>query len=364
MTYEDEVLADSPVAYYPMDETSGSTLNDKSGNGHDGAIQNNPTLDQPGFNNNTRSILFNGAYERVDINTTAVANHPETVEGWARFTGDQSTNGGASVCNDRESTGVQLTLTYDRDGWQWAWEGTNDGYESIYDEASFSYDTWHHVVGTHDGSTARLYVDGTEVNNYSGKDFTPRSSGECTIAANDSNTSTERYFVGYISGVALYDKELSASRIQAHYDAANATEKSTDHTTQAVLQLEREENHTTHAHLVNRSEEPYTTSAYLAQYDAEKTHTSSAVLQTTPTRTHTTHAHLLETQTLTHTSSAVLVARQTLTHTTSSHVVIRTTLAHNTSAHVYAGPDVRMYIAPRLYYGWEFSGLYKRWRSQ
>jgi len=233
MSYEDEVLSDNPVAYYPMDETSGSTLNDRSGNGHDGTIQNSPTLDQPGFSSDSRSILFNGVDERVDIATTAVSNHPETVEAWARHTGDQSVSGFGSVVGDREDTGVRLDLMDSRDGWRFVWEGSNDGLEIITDKSSFSQDTWQHLVITHDGSTARLYVDGNEVATYSGKDFTPRSSGEATIATYDPNASQERHFKGYISGVAFYDYELSASRIQAHYDAAYAPADAPDLTATA-----------------------------------------------------------------------------------------------------------------------------------
>jgi hypothetical protein len=228
MTYEDEVLADNPVAYYPMDETSGSTLNDKSGNGYDGTMYNSPSLDQPGFNRRTRSIFFNGSDQRVDVYTEAVSSKPETIEAWARHTGDQSVSGSSSIVNDREDNGVQLTLGYNRDGWQFAWEGEDDGYESIFDGSSFTQDEWAHLVATHDGSTARLYVDGTEVASYTGKDFTPRSSGECTIAASDNYPPSERLFNGYISGVAIYDYELSASRIQDHYVAAKAVPVSAD----------------------------------------------------------------------------------------------------------------------------------------
>ena len=36
--YAAEVLADSPVAYWRLSETSGSTVADETGNGHDGTV--------------------------------------------------------------------------------------------------------------------------------------------------------------------------------------------------------------------------------------------------------------------------------------------------------------------------------------
>lgn len=47
-TYEAQVLQFSPSAYYKLDETSGTTLVDSSGNGRDGTFTGSPTLAQAG----------------------------------------------------------------------------------------------------------------------------------------------------------------------------------------------------------------------------------------------------------------------------------------------------------------------------
>ena len=49
MSYFDEVMADSPVAYYRMDEASG-LIQDSSGNGNNATVLNGttPTYSEPG----------------------------------------------------------------------------------------------------------------------------------------------------------------------------------------------------------------------------------------------------------------------------------------------------------------------------
>ena len=81
---------------------------------------------------------------------------------------------------------------------------------------------WHHVAGTYDGSFVRLYVDGTEVGpgtpstisiNYALSDnqnfyIGTYKSSTCTLG-----------FVGDVDEVQIYSRSLSASEIQAIYNA-------------------------------------------------------------------------------------------------------------------------------------------------
>ncbi len=59
-SYETEVVADSPEVYWRLDETSGTTANDSSGNGNDGTYTNSPVLNQP-------SLLASGDGKAVDF---------------------------------------------------------------------------------------------------------------------------------------------------------------------------------------------------------------------------------------------------------------------------------------------------------
>ncbi len=81
-----------------------------------------------------------------------------------------------------------------------------------------SFNTWHHIVGTNNGSTAKLYIDSVEVAN----DTSPATSlaaslqplgiGWGRVAA--ANT----YFNGSISDVKIYNRALTTPEIELLYD--------------------------------------------------------------------------------------------------------------------------------------------------
>jgi hypothetical protein len=77
--------------------------------------------------------------------------------------------------------------------------------------------TWAHLVMTYDNVTLRLYKDGVEIGNLA-------VAGPIDTGANEShigNILTEYYpFNGDIDEVAVYKTALSAERIKAHYEAS------------------------------------------------------------------------------------------------------------------------------------------------
>ena len=71
--------------------------------------------------------------------------------------------------------------------------------------------TWRHVAGTWDNSTARAYVDGVEVAN-GGSMGTPQDLNRFSVGAL-LRASAALYFSGSVAEVALYDATLSAAQI-------------------------------------------------------------------------------------------------------------------------------------------------------
>ncbi|MFL5902187.1 MAG: LamG domain-containing protein, partial [Solirubrobacterales bacterium] len=80
----------------------------------------------------------------------------------------------------------------------------------------------YHVLGTYDGTTQRLYVNGAEVVS------TPLTGG---IAANSNALNIASWnggsepFNGTIDDLAVYTNALSAARVKAHYEAGTSTSK-------------------------------------------------------------------------------------------------------------------------------------------
>jgi hypothetical protein len=84
--------------------------------------------------------------------------------------------------------------------------------------ASIWNGSWHHVAGTYDGSTVRLFVDGVEVGTGSAVGApisyaTP--TGDLTIGALNQSVPLPYNFIGDIDEVRVYDRVLTLAEIQA-----------------------------------------------------------------------------------------------------------------------------------------------------
>lgn len=220
MTYSSEVLADSPLVYWRLGESSGTVAQDATANDRDGTIGASATLGVTGALGGsgdsdtaiTTSGTSAGTVDRAYAAWMDVTN-AVSMECWVKFTGTTtryywSRTGGTAVncglstvsgtirfhVNGVASTSVNSPLTY------------NDG-------------NWHHVVGTYDGSTARIYVDGAE-----------KATSTATTGNLDSTTNGlqvggrgQDYFTGSVDEAAYYNTVLSAARVLAHYDAGTTT---------------------------------------------------------------------------------------------------------------------------------------------
>jgi len=98
--------------------------------------------------------------------------------------------------------------------------GHNGGYVASPDAGTGIWDNnWHHIVGTYDGSSVKLYVDGTEISGgtistediaYNSEDFYIGSYG------------TGYYFNGLIDEVKIYNRALDSDEVLEHYNAVGS----------------------------------------------------------------------------------------------------------------------------------------------
>ena len=101
--YQDEVLADNPVAYYRFEETSGTTANDASGNSNSGAYNNGVLLGQPSAPALGNAARFDGVNDYVSTSRTVSTDF--TLELWinttaSSLTGSQAYEGNGLVWSD------------------------------------------------------------------------------------------------------------------------------------------------------------------------------------------------------------------------------------------------------------------------
>jgi hypothetical protein len=78
--------------------------------------------------------------------------------------------------------------------------------------------TWTHMAVSFDGSTLRLYVNGAQAASMAAT-YVVNPTAAFGIGALDYSGTWGDFFTGQIDEAALYGTALSASRIQAHYEA-------------------------------------------------------------------------------------------------------------------------------------------------
>jgi hypothetical protein len=213
--YPGAVMADKPVAYYRMGESSGQPQ-DFSGNGnHTTTVTGTPAYSQPGaIADENGAIRFQGTTN----NQFTAPDHPTldvgdlfTVEAWIKLA---ATGQYHEIVNKGGGT-FQLDVS-DIGSIRLAEAGIAIiCYSSV---AITDTTTWHHIVATKDGVNFKIYLDNVDVT---------ISAGGATCGSG-----TEALFIGnlyaggfpanaFLDEIAVYPTYLSATRIAAHYAASS-----------------------------------------------------------------------------------------------------------------------------------------------
>jgi PKD repeat protein len=222
-TYATEILADSPLAYWRLGEASGATAADASGNGRVGSYLNTPTLGASGAlaSDTNTAVGFNGSNEYVNVPYQAALNPAQvTVEAWAYPTGGQGTYRSIVTSRDYAPGNARGFILYasSANTWQF-WLGNGD-WTVVYGPP-IVLNQWTHLVGTYDGTTARLYVNGV-LGAFSTTTYLQNAVRPLRIASGATDkTSPQYYLPGRVDEVAVYGSALSAGRVQAHFAAAD-----------------------------------------------------------------------------------------------------------------------------------------------
>jgi RHS repeat-associated protein len=206
------VRNDGPLAYYPLDETSGPSATDASGNGNGGTYSGSYTLQQPGAlagNGNGTAVSFGGG--TVSGNVSGVNTAPgayTTVEMWIDWNGT----------DDEMPFSFGTSSIYDL--WLYnGYFGFNSGHGDIWGTTAPSANSWHYIVAEfYNGalSGSKLWIDGTQrsLSQVRGVAY----SDTAATGFNISGDSADAYpFTGSIDETAIYGYPLSPPQIAAHY---------------------------------------------------------------------------------------------------------------------------------------------------
>jgi hypothetical protein len=216
------------VGWWNLDEGSGTSAADSSGNGNTGTTQNTPTWTASGEING--ALTLNGTNQDVAATETPslILAGSWTASAWVKVAAlptsgnnvllvSKSTNGGGNAPN--YSIGIDNTGGVIR--WQTWFMDTGSGNNGIYYTATINLNTWYFVTGVWDNTAKNLYlyVNGTQVGstlNVPG--VSPLTTGGNTLDIGDHHGFAGSYLNGTIDDVRVYNRALSAAEVWSLYN--------------------------------------------------------------------------------------------------------------------------------------------------
>ena len=225
--YSATVLADTPLAFWKLNEATGTAAADSSGNALAGTYTGGYTLGAAPPSNAPGAVLLNGSTGYINCGTPAALNITAawTLEAWIYLT--STPNGAGIICE--AFTGAGNNVLYAMSFSTAAGATASTLMAGFYTGSAWkavagptpSLNAWHHACATWDGTTLLLYLDGAQV-----ASLVP---GVAPVAGNNGiyvgrrwDASGAPYFPGRMASAAIYGTALTAARISAHYSAGIA----------------------------------------------------------------------------------------------------------------------------------------------
>jgi hypothetical protein len=233
MTYAATVAGDSPVAWWKLNETVGTTATDSgSGTAANGTYTNTWTYGLSGIDSadagggtsvkaGTNGYITVGA---LPAKLQFASGTSFSIEAWCAFQG--SAPGPALVTEAFAGDGTVRYMLGFYNGSSWtdfpSFGWYNGSWRLIQSATGIGNGLWHHVVGTFDGTQLRLYVDGSLVAGPTTPGGTQPGGTETLYIGRRWDSGT--YFDdGWLDEVAMYSVALSSTQVSNHYGARNTT---------------------------------------------------------------------------------------------------------------------------------------------
>jgi len=212
------------VGHWDMEEGSGQTVYDKSGNGNNGTLGSNTAVaaDDPVFapghdssGENGTGLEFDGVDDKVPINDPILGSTAMTVCAWAKKSAYSQFQGLVSDYNNWNGS-RNFILGYETPADTlrfYVGDGANTDFIS---SSGFTQDVWHFVCGVFRGGTElSLYID----NNKATKSTTITNigSGQSPVS-NIGGYAYAPSFDGSIDDVRIYNRALSDDEIRQLYN--------------------------------------------------------------------------------------------------------------------------------------------------
>lgn len=212
----DYALSQGLVGHWKLDETSGTTATDSSGNGKDGSM--NGGLDAGNdsvIGPMATGLSFDGTDDQIVIPDDPIFDMSSalTLSVWAKITDASNVN---SMIHKYGGGDSAYKLFYDSGNLTFALsaDGTSGTASSIDYAMSPDPNIWYHFAATYDGTTMRLYLDSVEIGSQAHAGGIFNSSLPIRLGQNYYANNYE----GHMDDARIYDRALSAGEVAALYD--------------------------------------------------------------------------------------------------------------------------------------------------
>lgn len=179
---------------------------------------NNIDVSNVSFDSNGQPT-FDNTDDRITIPNSSVFNHTSelSIEACVKFDGNNQ-----DFIFEKGNVNTQYSLfSHGTDIVFRTYHSADSGYDTLNPSkatAGITNGQWHHIVGSWDGSTKRIYVDGKDIGSKSKSGALTTTSAGAAIGS-FGGTSSGYYFGGDIAVVKIYDKGLSAAEVLQNYNA-------------------------------------------------------------------------------------------------------------------------------------------------
>ncbi len=194
------------IGWWPLDGNANDySLNNNSANNSTGVTYKN--LVSSNVNQNMTVANFNGQNSYISIPDSTPLNiqNDITVSMWLYIS--QIHDSDAMQMN----SGCYGYTVWEKSNGDIGFLRQCDGAGTVVSKAALKLDTWYNVVGTYDGSTLKLYINGV-LNDSASNSLTFNSIGPLYIGkGNDGN------FIGSIADVQIYNSVLSQQQVSELY---------------------------------------------------------------------------------------------------------------------------------------------------
>ena len=220
-SYEAAIVADTPEAWWRLDEPAGSTVMVDAMGRHDGTyVGSGITLGVPGAVTNgaaDTAASFDGSESFGDVPYSLALNSSEfTIEAWAFITDETVPRAVVSTYDTSAHKGIFFQAKPDN-----TWEsdvGLNDQFIWYFAPmGNIAKGRWSHLAATFSVSDGQInYVDGKQVSGPF-NDFVRNSKFDFLIGGVGTNFQGVARWKGTLDEVAVYKHALTADQLMNHY---------------------------------------------------------------------------------------------------------------------------------------------------